>query len=133
MPNFSQFTGCGHLGKDAESRAAGSSNVVSFSLAVTRKRKDQESTTWFRCNWFGDRAMKVKAWLTKGKPVIVTGELYEREFEKDGDKRKSLEVDVHDVVLLGGREDGGRKDDAPAPSPTRPSAPVGDGSEGPPF
>ena len=133
MPNFSQFTGCGHLGKDAESRAAGSSNVVSFSVAITRKRKDQESTTWVRCNWFGDRAMKVKQWLTKGKPIIVTGELYEREYEKDGAKRKSLEVDVHDVVLLGGRDDG--KADSPAPAPTRPSAPAGaaDDDQGPPF
>ncbi len=132
MPNFSQFTGCGHLGKDAESRAAGSSNVVSFSVAVTRKRKDAETVTWFRCNWFGDRAMKVKRWLTKGKAIIVTGELYEREYEKDGAKRKSLEVDVHDVVLLGGRDDG--KADSPAPATSRPSAPAGPADDSdPPF
>ena len=131
MPNSSTWIGIGHLGKPAEIRDAGSSKVVSFSIAVTRKRKDQETTTWFRCQWFGERAVKCLQFLGKGKAVQVIGELYEREYEKDGQKRKSLEVDVRELTLLGGAE---RKGDDAAPAPSRPSAPAcAAGDDEPPF
>jgi single-strand DNA-binding protein len=135
MPNSSTWIGIGHLGKDAETRAAGSSQVVTFSIAYTRKRKDEETTTWFRCQWFGDRAVKVAQYLTKGKAVQVVGELYQREYEKDGAKRTSLEVDVRDVTLLGGGE---REQERPA-APSRPTVPMGgtrasaQGQDEPPF
>jgi single-strand DNA-binding protein len=125
MPNQSTIFLIGHLGRDAESKAVGSTNVVTFTVAYTRKRKDQETTTWFRCQWFGDRATKVVQYLTKGKAICVTGELYQREYEKDGAKRTSLEIDVRDVTLLGSGEKPaspsaeGRpytRGDAPAPS-----------------
>lgn len=106
MPNSSIIHLHGHLGRDAESRAAGTTTVVKFSIAVTRKRKETETTAWFNCSWFGDRAYKVAQYLTKGKPLYVVGELYEHEYDaKDGTKKKSLEVDVRDVVLLGSKED----------------------------
>jgi single-strand DNA-binding protein len=131
MPNSSTLIIIGHLGKDAEIRDAGQHKVVSFSVAVTRKRQGNESTTWFRCQWFGDRAVKVLQFLTKGKAVQVVGELYEREYDKDGQMRKSLEVDVRDVTLLGGGE---KTAPAPAPAPSRPSAPAASsGGEEPPF
>jgi single stranded DNA-binding protein len=132
MPNSSTWIGIGHLGKPAEIRDAGPSKVVSFSIAVTRKRKDQETTTWFRCQWFGERAVKCLQFLGKGKAVQVIGELYEREYEKDGQKHKSLVVDVRELTLLGG----GERADAPASAPSRPSAPAdvgGKGDDEPPF
>ena len=128
MPNSSIWVGIGHLGKDAECRTAGQHKVVSFSVAVTRKRQGNESTTWFRCDWFGDRAVKVVQFLSKGKAVQVVGELYEDTYEKDGAEKRSLKVDVRDVALLGGGE---RQQSAPAP--TRPSAPVADDDSSPPF
>jgi single-strand DNA-binding protein len=132
MSNSSTWIGIGHLGKDAECRTAGQHKVVSFSIAVARKRQGNESTTWFRCDWFGERAVKVVQFLTKGKAVQVVGELYEDTYEKDGAEKRSLKVDVRDVTLLGGGE---RQQSAP--SPTRPSAPAGgsagDDSGDPPF
>lgn len=108
MPNYSHIEIIGHLGRDAESRAAGTDTVVSFSIAVTRKRKDKESTTWFNCAWFGKRATNVMQYLTKGKAILVSGELFEEEYQgKDGTAKKSLKVDVRDVVLLGSKEDAG--------------------------
>jgi single-stranded DNA-binding protein len=104
MPNSSTWIGIGHLGKDAECRTAGQHKVVSFSVAVTRKRQGNESTTWFRCDWFGERAVKVVQFFLKGKVVQVVGELYEDTYEKDGAEKKSLKVDVRDVTLLGGGE-----------------------------
>lgn len=36
---------------------------------------------------------------------MVVGELYEEAYTKDGVERKSLKIDVRDVVLLGDRAD----------------------------
>lgn len=104
MESSSIWVGIGHLGKDAEVRTAGQHQVVSFSVAVTRKRQGNEQTTWFRCDWFGERAVKVVQFLTKGKAVQVVGELYEDTYEKDGAEKWSLKVDVRGVTLLGGGE-----------------------------
>jgi single stranded DNA-binding protein len=129
MPNSSTLVIIGHLGKDAECRTAGQHKVVSFSVAVTRKRQGNESTTWFRCDWFGERAVKVVQFLTKGKAVQVVGELYEDTYEKDGAEKRSLKVDVRDVTLLGGGETG-----ATAQAPSRPASPAaGSNDDEPPF
>jgi single-strand DNA-binding protein len=137
MPSFSSITIMGHLGRDCEAKPVGSSTVVEFSVAVTRKRKDQESTTWFRCQFWGERAAKVSAYLNKGKAVMVQGELYERTYQKNGEDHKSMEVEVRELVLLG---DGRRKHDqhgaeaAPAQrGAARPAAPGHDDDGQPPF
>jgi single-strand DNA-binding protein len=139
MPNFSSLTIMGHLGRDCEAKTVGASTVVEFSVAVTRKRKDHESTTWFRCAFWGERAAKVSQWLNKGKAVMVQGELFERTYQKDGQDRKSLEVEVRELVLLG---DGRKEHDqhgaeaAPAarqPDPGRYIPPKSDAADEPPF
>lgn len=118
MPNFSQIVVAGHLGRDAELKTVGSTQLTAFSIAVTRRRKDTEQTTWFNCQWWGSHAAKVQQYLAKGKAVLVSGELFEREYTTSaGEKKKSLEIDVNDVVLLGSREDS-----AAAPAPSRPAA-----------
>jgi len=103
-------------------------------VAFTRKRKDKESTTWCRCDWFGTRAEKVAQYLEKGKAVLVTGELYEDTYEKDGQERKSLKVDVRDVTLLGGKQDGERVAPPQRAAATVPSQAAGGfGDDEPPF
>lgn len=107
MPNFASCTIVGHLGRDAETKFLPNDKcVVSFTVATSRKRKDEEITTWWRCQFWGDRAAKVAEFLTKGKAVLVQGEVHLREYEaKDGGKGHSLEVEVRELVLLGGGED----------------------------
>lgn len=67
-------------------------------------------TTWVRCSWFGERAAKVKQYLTKGTRVAVTGRLLvgdngePRMWTKDGITHSSVELNVYDVTLLGGGE-----------------------------
>lgn len=122
MPNFSSITVMGHLGRDAETKEVNGDTVVSFSLATTRKRGDNESTTWWRCQFWGKRAAKVAQYLTKGKAVCVVGECYTREYEaKDKSLKVSLEVDVRELVLLGGGERGEPQRDETAPPPRRPA------------
>ena len=112
MPNHAHVTLIGHLGKDPEIRQAGQHQVVSFSIAVTTGFGEKKQTTWWNCNFWGDRAVKVAQYLAKGKPVLVEGEPSERPYETTaGTKGKSLDVRVNNLVLLGS------KDDAPAAAP----------------
>ena len=109
MPNFCQVTLIGHLGKDPETKAVGSDTVTAFSLATTRKRKDQEFTTWWNCSMWGERGKRIGQYLGKGDPILVTGEAYQRPYTtKDGREGVAMEVDVRDWSFVGVKGDQGR-------------------------
>ncbi len=98
----------GNLGRDAESKQVGQSNVVEFSVAHSRKVKGAESTVWVRCNYWGKPGEAVLPYLTKGKSVAVTGELTLREYTgRDGSAKSSLEMRVDQLQLVGGRSENG--------------------------
>lgn len=111
MPNLNRVMLIGHLGRTAELRyTPGGSAVANFSLAVSEKWKDksgqqQEKTEWFNVSYFGKGAEAVAEWLTKGKAVLVEGSIGTREYEKDGQKRTSVDVKAQHVTLLGGKSD----------------------------
>jgi len=109
----------GHLGRDAETAYTASQVAVTkFSIATSRRWKDQqtgewkEETDWSRVVlWRGEN---VAPYLTKGKQVYVEGRLQTRSYDdKDGKKVWTTEVIADDVILLGGRGEGG----GPAGSP----------------
>ncbi|HYK60455.1 MAG TPA: single-stranded DNA-binding protein [Bryobacteraceae bacterium] len=103
----------GHLGRDAETAYTASQVAVTkFSIATSRRWKDQqtgewkEETDWSRVVlWRGEN---VAPYLTKGKQVYVEGRLQTRSYDdKDGKKVWTTEVIADDVILLGGRGEGG--------------------------
>lgn len=92
------FTFSGNLGKDAETRYTNGSNptpVTSFSVACTSGWGDKQTTTWIRCNAWGERYEKLAQYLTKGKKVCVSGELSTREYEG----KTYIELRVNDLDL----------------------------------
>jgi len=101
----------GHLGKDAETKFTPSGvAVTNFTLATSRRWKDQQSgewkeeTEWHRVVMW--RSENVSNYLLKGKQVYVEGRLQTRSWEdKDGQKRYTTEVVADDLILLGGRGD----------------------------
>src|ERR1700757_4641920 len=103
----------GNLGRDAETKFTPSgASVTNFSLATTRRWKDQgsgewkEQTDWHRIKYW--RAESVANYLLKGKQVYVEGRLETRSYDdKDGKKVWTTEVVAEDVILLGGRGEGG--------------------------
>ena len=130
MPNFCQVTLIGHLGKDPETKAVGSDTVTAFSLATTRKRKDQEFTTWWNCSMWGERGKRIGQYLGKGDPILVTGEAYQRPYTtKDGREGVAMEVDVRDWSFVGvkGDQSAPRQSSQPAAhtSSTDQSTPAG--------
>ena len=109
------LTIAGRLTKDAEQRTqqgGGQAGPVTFSVAVKhRDRKDGqwvESTLFFDCGWFGQRAEKLMQYLTKGVAVCVSGDFGPRSYTKrDGSVGLSLRIRVDQLSLIGGgRRDG---------------------------
>ena len=103
------FTCTGNLGKDAELRYTSSGTAVAgFSLAVKAGYGDKQSTLWLNCSIWGKRAESgLIQHLTKGQQVVVSGELSEREWQgNDGTTRKSLELKVNEITLVGGKAGG---------------------------
>jgi single-strand DNA-binding protein len=106
----------GHLGKDAETRfTTGGQSVTNFSVATSRRWKDQQTGDWKEeTDWHNVvlwRAENLANYLTKGKQVYVEGRLRTRSYDdKDGNKRYVTEVMADDVLLLGGRGEGGGGD-----------------------
>jgi single-strand DNA-binding protein len=103
----------GHLGRDAETAYTSSQvPVTKFSVATNRRWKDQQTGEWKEeTNWSNVvlwRNENVAPYLTKGKQVFVEGRLQTRSYDdKDGKKVWTTEVIADDVILLGGRGDGG--------------------------
>jgi single-strand DNA-binding protein len=99
------ITVAGTLGKDAEVKhLANGDAICNFSVADSQGR--DKPTIWWNCVLYGKRAESLSQYLTKGQVVTITGSVSEREWtDKEGNKRKSMDVRVNDVALQGGRKD----------------------------
>lgn len=134
--SFNQVTLMGNLTRDPEVRQIPSGqSVCSFSLALNRSYKDkdgnwQEATDYVDVVAWGPLGERVAQYVTKGRPVLVSGRLQSRQWEQDGQKRNKVEVVANDVTFLGGRsgdgsgEGGGSSTSAPTASDSSSPAPA---------
>src|SRR6185437_1681931 len=103
----------GNLGRDAETKFTPSGAAVTrFAIATTRSWKDQQTNEWKEeTNWTNVvvwRQENLANYLTKGKQIYVEGRLQTRSYDdKDGKKVYSTEVIADEIILLGGRAEGG--------------------------
>lgn len=97
----------GNITRDAESGTTpNAQKVLNFTVACNRfDPKDKDAATFVRVAVWGERGQKLAQYLTKGSSVVVRGELYTREYEKDGQKRTAVEMRADDVKLMGGKRD----------------------------
>lgn len=110
---YQQITLAGNLGSDPEMRYTPSGvAVTTFSLAVnktwtTQDGQRQDKTTWFRVTAWRSLAETCSKYLSKGRQVLVIGEVEEARpwTDKDGNTRASLEVTAQVVRFLGNRGD----------------------------
>jgi len=107
--SFNQVTLMGNLTKDPElSTTPGGQSVGKFSLALNRSYKVdnewKESTDFVDIVSWGNLAERNKQYLSKGRPVLVSGRLQSRNWEQDGQKRSKVEVVASDVVFLGSKD-----------------------------
>lgn len=102
----------GRLGCDAELKYLETGrNVTKFTLAVNKNyKREGDVPTWFNCELWGRE--KLSNYLTKGKAVLVVGEMRIDPYEKDGQARQKVYVNVENVELLGGDTKANNKVDA---------------------
>lgn len=83
----------GRLTRDPELRSTGSGiPVTSFSIAVNGKK---DEAAFIDCVAWRGTAEAICQYLGKGRMMVVEGSLQSREWnDKDGNRRKSIEVNV---------------------------------------
>ena len=105
MSNETTITIIGNLTADPELRfTASGAAVTNFTVASTPRTFDRQSNEWkdgetlfLRCSIWRDAAENVAESLARGTRVIVTGRLKSRSYDKDGEKRTVIELDVDEV------------------------------------
>ena len=105
----------GHLGKDPEVKYTPSGTpVAKFSLATNERYKDKDGNWQDRTEWHNITAWQRTAeiageYLKKGSQVYIEGRLRTDSWDdKNTNQRKYMtEVVAQDLVLLGGRGEGG--------------------------
>lgn len=129
----------GNLGRDPELRYTQNGQaVVNFTLATTENWNDrasgekQERTEWHRIVAWGRTGELCAQYLSKGRTVYIEGRIQTREWEdKEGQKRRTTEINAHTVQFLGGQRGAGGEDSAAKRSanesqPASPPAPDDD-------
>ncbi|MGH7665105.1 MAG: single-stranded DNA-binding protein, partial [Gemmatimonadaceae bacterium] len=128
--SLNKVTLLGNLGSDPEVRStSGGNRVATFSLATSRSWNSasgerQEKTEWHRCVVWNNKtstlADVVERYLKKGKQVYVEGRIEYRQWQdKDNQTRYSTEINVRELIMLGGRGDGAGGGDGGSAASTR--------------
>lgn len=138
MASVNKLTIIGNLGADPEVRYLPSGDAVaSLRVATTEKWKDKasgdvkEHTEWHRCNLFGRLAQVAADYLKKGSSVYIEGRIRTRKWQdQSGTDKYSVEVNVDQLQMLGGRADGAQqpaREQRAAPRNEKQAAPAAGG------
>lgn len=126
MASFNNCAFSGNLGRDPEVRYFDDGKMVaSFSIAV-EGRKGQ--TLWMAVKVWGKMAQVIADYVRKGSKLIVSGELQEETWEKDGQKKSKFVLNCQNFTMLDGKKSNNGGDGSPgsssAPKPqSRPMQP----------
>lgn len=102
---MNSITISGNLTRTAEVRYLANGDAVTVFAVADNQYGDKGAIFW-NCSFFGARGEKVAPYLLKGGQVTVIGTLSERDWtDKDGMKRKSIDVRVTDLALQGGSQE----------------------------
>ena len=123
----------GNVGQEPEIRTTNNgSRVATFSLATSRtwngpSGDKQEKTEWHKCVvWNAQRGSGlvdvVEKYVRKGEKLYVEGRIEYRQFQdKEGQTRYVTEINVRELMLLGGRGGGGGGDGETSAPRSRPA------------
>lgn len=103
----------GNVGKDPEIKVFdGGTKKATFTLATSEKYKDRngevhENTEWHNIVCWRATADVVERFVKKGTQVYIQGKITTRSWDdQNGQKRYTTEIEVANLQLLGGRQDG---------------------------
>src|SRR5947208_8428359 len=118
--SLNKVTLIGNLGNDPEVRStSGGNRVATFSLATSRSWNDaagskQEKTEWHRCVVWNTKSSQladiVERYVKKGDKLYIEGRIEYRQWQdKDGQTRYSTEINVRELIMLGGGSGGANR------------------------
>jgi len=114
---YQQITIIGNVGRDPEMRyTQGGVAVCDFSVAVNKRYttaggEQRDETTWFRVTCWRQLAETMGKYLTKGKQVMVVGEVTASAYtDKAGQPAATLEITANTVKFLGQRQESGENE-----------------------
>ena len=111
----------GGVVRDAELSFLGSTGTpkMSFSIAVERnyqKDKNNKVVDYINCEMLGKHTENLCQYITKGKQIIVEGELNIDNYEKDGEKRSFTKVKIDRLEFQKGGASNTERKEATEPS-----------------
>lgn len=136
MPNLNYVALMGNLTRDVEIRVTPKgTSIAQFSLAVNRKRKDdggqeREEVLYADCEAWGKSGEIIAKYVTKGKPLYVSGRLRLDVWDDKTthEKKSRMKIVVDQFQFLGdskGQQDGGHRE-TPSFMPPPAKPPVDD-------
>ena len=99
--------GVGRLASEPQSRGE-SQEVCTFSLASSVPFKGNDGkykTEFLRCVAFGTNAKNIAKYLQKGSMVYFQAYPFTNEYERDGEKRQSLQYNITEIEFLSSKSD----------------------------
>ena len=128
MPDLNKVMVMGSLTRDPEVRYTPKGTAVGeLGLAINSTSKSADGTTredvvFLDIVVWGRQAETAKEYLVKGRPIFVEGRLQLDQWEgKDGEKKSRLRVVAERIQFLGGRPEGGEKQQERRPSESKPT------------
>lgn len=100
----------GRICNDLEEKTTPNGTLITrFCLAVDRnyqKQGDERKTNFIDCVAFNKTSNFISKYFNKGAMIAITGKLQVENYtDKDGNKRKSVEVVVDSTSFCGGKND----------------------------
>jgi single-strand DNA-binding protein len=105
---LNNLTVAGNVTRDAELKySQNGSGVLTFSIGINKRYKTngekKEKSFFLNCVIFGKGAEGIAPYLTKGKGVVLVGELSIDSYtDKEGNERKGTKIIVREVKFTGG-------------------------------
>lgn len=98
----------GRIGQNIEMQKVGALkdySLVKVPLATNESYKDkngqwQDITQWHNLVIWGKTAERISSMVKKGQEVMIEGRLVNKQYEKEGEKRYSTDIEVTDFLLV---------------------------------
>ena len=107
----------GNLTQDIELKSSqGGTSVCRFTVAVRRDYKNangEYETDFISCVAFNKLAELMDKYCRKGDKIAVSGAIKITAYERDGEKRTSTDVVLHDIEFVQGKREEGERQRKP--------------------
>jgi len=104
----------GNCGRDAETKATQNGEpFITFTVGV-KDSDNREQTNWYRCIFYGKRAVAVQQYIRKGTTIFAEGRLSIGEYEG----KPTYTVKVNELEFINQNRDAAPRQEAPQRKPT---------------